>query len=128
MKKQLFLMGLFLSALTASAQNTNLKGVFLKDVMGTKSNTIFIAQNENGRLVPKTSAALRTTDRSFQANITPDMGIIGKVNYVGADGEFYPIYFKKGETIEINVKDGGLVFNGKLSKENQFFYLNGLSC
>ena len=121
MKKQLFLMGLFLSALTASAQNTNLKGVFLKDVMGTKSNTIFIAQNENGRLVPKTSAALRTTDRSFQANITPDMGIIGKVNYVGADGEFYPIYFKKGETIEINVKDGGLVFNGKLSKENQFF-------
>ena len=45
MKKQLFLMGLFLSALTASAQNTNLKGVFLKDVMGTKSNTIFIAQS-----------------------------------------------------------------------------------
>ena len=42
MKKQLFLMGLFLSALTASAQNANLKGVFLKDVMGTKSNTCLL--------------------------------------------------------------------------------------
>ena len=121
MKKQLFFMGFLLSALTATAQNASLKGVFLKEAMGRKSNTIFIAQNENGRLVPKTSAALRSSDRSFQVNITPNMGIIGKVNYVGADGEFYPIYFKKGETIDINVKDGEISFNGTLGKENQFF-------
>ena len=46
MKKQLFFMGFLLSALTATAQNASLKGVFLKDAMGRKSNTIFIAQNE----------------------------------------------------------------------------------
>ena len=65
MKKQLFLMGLLLSALTATAQNASLKGVFLKDAMGRKSNTIFIAQNENGRLVPKTSAALRSRSKHY---------------------------------------------------------------
>lgn len=121
MKKNLFLTGLLLTVLTAGAQNANLKGTFLKDVMGQKSNMLYIAQNEKGQLAPKTAAALRSTDRSFQVNVTPDMGIIGKVNYVGADGEFYPLYIKQGETIDFTVKDGTIRFNGKLSKENKFF-------
>lgn len=121
MKKNLFLTGLLLTVLTAGAQNANLKGTFLKDVMGHKSNMLYIAQNEKGQLAPKTAAALRSTDRSFQVNVTPDMGIIGKVNYVGADGEFYPLYIKQGETIDFTVKDGTIRFNGKLSKENKFF-------
>lgn len=114
-------MGLLLSVFTAGAQNSSLKGIFLKDVVGQKSNTIFIAQNENGQLMPRTSAALRSTDRSFQVNITPDMGVTGKVSYVGADGEFYPVFFGQNETVEIYVKDGEMTFKGQLGPENRFF-------
>lgn len=121
MKKSILSFAMLVAATTCGAQTAHIGGVFNKIIIDNqKSTSVVICQNVNGKLEEKAGAGLRSYDKSFSLNVGSETGLLNKVSYIGADGEFYPIYLGDKDSININVEDGNIKLSGKIGKENEF--------
>lgn len=121
MKKSILSFAICMAAITCGAQTAHIGGVFNKIIIDKqKSTSVVICQNVNGKLVEKAGSALRSYDKSFSLNVGSETGLLNKVSYIGADGEFYPVYLGNKDSININVDGGNIKFSGNIGKENEF--------
>lgn len=121
MKKSILSFAICMAAITCGAQTAHIGGVFNKVIIvNQKSTSVAICQNVNGKLVEKAGSALRSYDKSFNINVGSETGLLNKVSYIGADGEFYPVYLGNKDSININVVGSNIKFSGNIGKENEF--------
>ncbi|RXK86776.1 TlpA family protein disulfide reductase [Filimonas effusa] len=120
MKKTFFLVGMLAMGTMVMAQGSILKGKFTKKLNSqVYANTVYLLKPFNGEMITVGAAVISSKDHSFSMNI----GATGldSLRYVAAGNEFYPVYLHKGEVVEIEAKDGVIVYSGTLSKENTVF-------
>ncbi len=120
MRKSILSLAMLVATTTCGAQTAHIGGVFNKIIIDNqRSTSIVICRNINGKLEEKAGSALRSYDKSFSLNIGSETGLLNKVSYIGADGEFYPVYLGDKDSININVEGGNIKFSGKIGKENE---------
>ncbi len=113
---------LLMTATVAVAQNTIIKGSFKKvGIQNTMAKEIYVGTAENGNLKQVLANILKPENYAFQFGVDKTTGIFDKIVFIGSQGEFYPLYVGKNETIEINVERGCGVLSGKIGKENKLF-------
>lgn len=118
--KMLSLSLLLMSATVTFAQNTIIRGSFKKaGIQNTMATEIYVGTVENGTFKQVLGNILRPENYSFQFGVDNTTGIFDQIVFIGAQGELYPLYVGKDETIEINVDNGWGVLNGKIGKENK---------
>ena len=98
---------LLMTATVAVAQNTIIKGSFKKaGIQNTMAKEIYVGTAENGNLKQVLANILKPENYAFQFGVDKTTGIFDKIVFIGSQGEFYPLYVGKNETIEINVERG----------------------
>ena len=113
---------LLMTATVAVAQNTIIKGSFKKaGIQNTMAKEIYVGTAENGNLKQVLANILKPENYAFQFGVDKTTGIFDKIVFIGSQGEYYPLYVGKNETIEINVERGCGVLSGKIGKENKLF-------
>ena len=111
---------LLMTATVAVAQNTIIKGSFKKaGVQNVMAKEIYVGTVENGNLKQVLANILKPENYAFQFGVDKTTGIFDKIVFIGSQGEFYPLYVGKNETIEITVEKGCGVLSGKIGKENE---------
>lgn len=111
---------LLMTATVTLAQNSIIKGSFKKaGVQNVMNKEIFVGTAENGNLKQVLANILKPEAYSFQFGVDNSLGIFDQIVFIGAQGEFYPIYVGKNDTIEINVESGRGVLSSNIGKENE---------
>lgn len=117
MKKAFFLVGMLAMGSMVMGQGSILKGKFTKKVnSNTYANTVYLLKPVNGEMMTVAAAVLSRDEHKFTMNV--DATGLDSLRYVAAGNEFYPVYLHKGEELEIEAKDGEIVYSGKLNAEN----------
>lgn len=120
MKKAFFLAGMLAMGTVVMAQESVLKGKFTKKLnSNTYASTVYLLKPVNGEMMTVAAAVLSRDTHTFTMNV----GATGldSLRYVAAGNEFYPVYLHKGDTLEIEAKDGEIVYSGNLNAENTVF-------
>ena len=121
--KQKFLIALCViigSVTIASAQNSILKGSFKRIAyQNILAEDIHVFLGDKGQMKPVLENMMKKGEYKFQFGIGKEQGMFNKICYVGTNGEYFPVYIAPDNTVEINVENGKISFEGKLNKENQ---------
>ena len=111
---------LLLSATVTFAQNTIIKGSFKKaGIQNAMAKEIYVGATDQGNFKQVLANILKPEDYAFQFGVDNSLGIFDQIVFIGSQGELYPIYVGKNETIEIHVDRGQGVLSGKIGKENK---------
>lgn len=109
---------LLMGATVAVAQNSIIRGSFKKIEARVMNEEIRVCKNENGTMKQVLGNVLNKQDQTFQFGVDNSLGIFDEILFAGAMNEFYAFYCGKDETIDIQVENGQIHMQGKLSKEN----------
>ncbi len=120
MKKTLSIFVFMLVVMGSHAQTTSLKGIFNEPyIAGSTCPAIAVFEPLDGHLGLITETPVTKPDYSYHIDLSKESRLMGKILYAGYNGELFPFYTKRGETVTLNVTDFTPTYSKKLSKENK---------
>ena len=98
------------------AQTTSLKGIFNEPyIAGSTCPAIAVFEPLDGHLGLITETPVTKPDYSYHIDLSKESRLMGKILYAGYNGELFPFYTKRGETVTLNVTDFTPTYSKKLS-------------
>ena len=120
MNRLILSLSLLLVDLSIYAQVTLLSGTFKEPfIAGNMCPSIALFAPARGHMKLIAEIPVNKPDYKYQIDFSNKKSLLNTLLYVGYKGEFFPLYLKAGEHLQLDIINSTAVYGKQLSKENK---------